>query len=258
MYAIVTAGGIPQPGEPLYEYTQGKSKALLDIAGKPMAQWVLDALSGASTIEAVVFMGLSPAEGLQCAKPMTFIANQGEMLQNILSGVRKVLELAPQETHALVVSSDIPAITPESVDWVVNTALQTDHDLFYNIISREAMEKRFPGSKRSYVHLKDIEACGGDMNVVRTLTATGHDELWRKIIDSRKSAPKQAALLGYDLLLELVLGRLTIENAEKKISKRIGLKGKVLVCPYAEVGMDVDKPHQLEIMRRDLAKRGPA
>ena len=29
MDAIVTAGGIPQPGEPLYEYTQGKSKALL-------------------------------------------------------------------------------------------------------------------------------------------------------------------------------------------------------------------------------------
>jgi hypothetical protein len=36
------------------------------------------------------------------------------------------------------------------------------------------------------------------------------------------------------------------------------LKGKVLVCPYAEVGMDVDKPHQLEIMRLDLAKRGAA
>jgi GTP:adenosylcobinamide-phosphate guanylyltransferase len=258
MYAIVTAGGIPQPGEPLYEYTQGKSKALLDVAGKPMVQWVLDALSGASTIERVVFMGLSPDEGLQCAKPMTFIPNQGEMLQNILSGVRKVLELAPKATHALVVSSDIPAITPESVDWVVNTTLQTDHDLFYNVIARETMEKRFPGSRRSYVHLKDIEACGGDMNLVRTITATGHDELWRRIIDSRKSALKQAALLGFDLLFLLMLRMLTIEKAEKKISKRIGLKGKVLVCPYAEVGMDVDKPHQLEIMRLDLAKRGAA
>jgi CTP:molybdopterin cytidylyltransferase MocA len=223
-----------------------------------MVQWVLDALSGASTIEAVVFMGLSLENGLQCAKPMTFIPNQGEMLQNILSGVRKVLELSPKETHALVVSSDIPAITPESVDWVVKTALQTDHDLFYNVISREIMEKRFPGSRRSYVHLKGLEACGGDMNLVRTLTATGHDELWRRIIDSRKSASKQAALLGYDLLLELLLRRLTIENAEKKISKRIGLRGKVLVCPYAEVGMDIDKPHQLEIMRSDLMKRGAA
>ena len=40
MDAIVTAGGIPMPGEPLYEYTNGSPKALLDIAGKPMIQWV--------------------------------------------------------------------------------------------------------------------------------------------------------------------------------------------------------------------------
>ena len=33
MDAIVTAGGIPHPDEPLYPYTQGGSKATLDIAG---------------------------------------------------------------------------------------------------------------------------------------------------------------------------------------------------------------------------------
>jgi GTP:adenosylcobinamide-phosphate guanylyltransferase len=255
MYAIVTAGGIPQPGEPLYEFTLGKSKALLDIAGKPMVQWVLDALSAASTVEGVVFMGLSPEAGLTCSKPMIFIPNQGEMLANVLNGIKKVLELVPQASHALIVSSDIPAITPESVDWVVNTALKTDDDIYYNVISRDVMEKRFPGSRRSYIRLKEVEVCGGDMNVVRTLTATGRDELWKRIIDSRKNALKQASLLGFDLLFLIMLHQITIEHAERKVSQRIGLKGKVLRCPYAEVGMDVDKPHQLEIMRVDLAKR---
>ena len=42
--AIVTAGGIPQSGDPLYAYSNGDSKALIDVAGKPMIQWVLDAL----------------------------------------------------------------------------------------------------------------------------------------------------------------------------------------------------------------------
>ena len=37
--------------------------------------------------------------------------------------------------------------------------------------------------------------------------------------------------------------------------KRMNITGKAVVSPYAEVGMDVDKPHQLEIMRADLAKR---
>lgn len=36
MDAIVTAGGIPKPDEPLYVRTQGQSKALLDVNGKPM------------------------------------------------------------------------------------------------------------------------------------------------------------------------------------------------------------------------------
>ena len=44
MDAIVIAGGIPQPEDPLYTYSHGDSKALIDVAGKPMVQWVLDAL----------------------------------------------------------------------------------------------------------------------------------------------------------------------------------------------------------------------
>jgi hypothetical protein len=36
---------------------------------------------------------------------------------------------------------------------------------------------------------------------------------------------------------------------------RLNITGKALVCPYAEVGMDVDKLFQLEIMREDLKKQ---
>jgi GTP:adenosylcobinamide-phosphate guanylyltransferase len=255
MYAIVTAGGIPQPGEPLYDYTLGKSKALLAVAGKPMVQWVLDALGAASMVEGVIVIGLSADEGVSCTKPLSFIPNQGEMLSNILTGLKEVQKVAPAASHALIVSSDIPALTPESVDWVANTALQTDHDAYYNVIERQVMEKRFPGSKRTYTRLKGAEVCGGDMNVARTNLATGKDELWQRIIDSRKNAFKQASLLGFDLLFLLLIRQVTIEQAEKKVSQRIGLKGKVLRCPYAEVGMDIDKPHQLEILQADLENR---
>ena len=65
MDAIIIAGGIPEPGDPLYEFTQGKPKALLDIAGKPMVQWVLDAIGGADRIDQVVLVSLSEESGLQ-------------------------------------------------------------------------------------------------------------------------------------------------------------------------------------------------
>jgi NDP-sugar pyrophosphorylase family protein len=90
MDVIVMAGGIPKPDDPLYEYTQGQPKALLDIAGKPMVQWVLDALAEAESIDQVVLISLSEESGLEFTKRITYIPDQGGLLQNVRAGIGKV------------------------------------------------------------------------------------------------------------------------------------------------------------------------
>jgi GTP:adenosylcobinamide-phosphate guanylyltransferase len=254
MDAIVTAGGIPQPEDPLYPYTRGDHKAFIEIAGKPMIQWVLDALDESEKVGNVVITGFTDESKITSRKTRALLPNQGSMLENIRTGAGKVLELNPDSTHVLTVSSDIPSVKPEMIDWIVDTALQTDHDLYYHIITREVMEARFPTSKRTYVHLKGMQVCGGDLNILRTRAVLGKEELWERIIDSRKNAFKQAALVGYGTLLRLLLRALTIEGAEKTAAKRLGVHAKAVICPYAEIGMDVDKPHQLEIMRAELSR----
>jgi len=140
---------------------------------------------------------------------------------------------------------------------VVETALETDEDIYYNVIERETMEKRFPGSKRTWTKLKDMEICGGDMNVARSKLVLDESEssLWEKISNTRKSPLKQAALIGFGTALRLLFGQLTLEQAEESIMERLDITGRAIVCPYAEVGMDVDKPNQLEIIRKDFKKR---
>jgi GTP:adenosylcobinamide-phosphate guanylyltransferase len=256
MDAIVTAGGIPLPEEPLYPATLGQSKALLDVAGKPMIQWVLDALSAAKTVDNIIIVGLTEKMGLQCGKKMYFVSNQGKMVENLQAGARKVKEVNPEASHVLMVSSDIPGISGEMVDWVVNTDMQTDLDVYYHLIQREVMEKRYPDCKRTWTHLKGLEVCGGDMNVGRlSLLLTEDTDIWHKITDARKSPLKQAALVGFDTAFLLLTGQLTLEKAEANIMKRLNITGKAIVCPFAEVGMDVDKLFQLEIMREDLKKQ---
>jgi hypothetical protein len=171
--------------------------------------------------------------------------------------VHKSLELNKKTKHVLMVSSDIPAITSEIVDWIVNTSMKTDDDIYYNIIQREVMEKRFPGSNRTYTRLKDMDVCGGDMNVARAKLVVTEDEngLWEKISNARKSPIKQAALIGFDTLFLLLFRQLTLEMAVEKITNKLDITGQAIVCPYAEVGMDIDKPHQLEIIRKDIKKR---
>ncbi len=255
MDAVVTAGGIPEPDELLYPYTLGKPKALLEIGGKPMVQWVLDALSEAKNVENVVIIGLTAESGVTCTKPLIFLSNKISMIENILGGIHKVLEIDPSATRVLMVSSDIPAITPEMLDWEVETTLQTDVDLCYTVVKREVVEARYPDSRRTYVKLKDVEVCGGDMNVLHTSVVNMNPEVWERLIASRKNPIKQAAIIGFDTLFVIAFRMITLEQAVNRLTSRLKMTGRAVVCPYAEIAMDVDKPNQLEMMRVDLMRR---
>jgi GTP:adenosylcobinamide-phosphate guanylyltransferase len=255
MDAIVIAGGIPRPEDPLYSYSHGDSKALIDVAGKPMIQWILDALGGAKRVDNVILVGLSAKNELTCKKPLYYVSNQGRMLANIVAGVNKALEINKKNQYVLVVSSDIPTIKPEMVDWLVDSCMETKDDLYYGVCPRDVMEARFPGSKRTYTHLKDMDVCGSDINITHVRMATEHLDMWESLIGTRKSPLKQASIIGFGTLLALFTRRLTLEDAVTRVSDRIGIKGRAIVWPYAEPCMDVDKPSQLELLREDLAKQ---
>lgn len=258
MNAIVTAGGIPQPGDKLYAYSNGHSKALIDVAGKPMVQWVLDALGEAKKVDQVIVIGLSPKSGLTCKKPLHFVSNQGRMLANITAGVNKSLELNPKGEYVLVVSADIPALEGGMVDWLIKTCMQTKDDLYYGVCPREVMESRYPESNRTFTKLKDMEVCGSDINVTHVRMVIEHLDTWEQLIGNRKSPLRQAAVIGLDTLFQLATGQFTLQALVERASQRIGIKGRAIIWDRAEPCMDVDKPHQLELMRKDLAKQSQA
>ena len=256
MDAIVTAGGIPLPEDPLYTYTNGDSKALVDVAGKPMIQWVLDAMGDAKHVDNVIIIGLSPKSNVTCKKPLHYISNQGRMLANIVAGVNKSVELNPQVEHVLIASSDIPGIKAEMVDWLIETCMETNEDIYYGVIPREVMETRYPGSNRTYTKLKDIQLCGADMHIAHVTMATepDHLEMWEELIGNRKSPLKQAATIGFGTLLKVATRSITLDDLVVTVTKRLGITGRPIVWKNAEPGMDVDKPHQLEILREDMEK----
>ena len=254
MNAIVTAGGIPQPGDKLYAYSNGESKALIDVAGKPMVQWILDALGDAKHIDQVIVIGLSAKSGLTCKKPLHFVSNQGRMLANIVTGVNKSLELNPKGEYVMLVSSDIPALKGDMVDWLVKTTMETKDDLYYGVCPREVMEARFPTSNRTYTKLKDMEVCGSDINVIHVSMTTEHLDTWEQLIGNRKSPLRQAGVIGIDTLIQLAFKQFTLQALVERASQRIGIKGRAILWDKAEPCMDVDKPHQLELMREEMEK----
>ena len=251
MDAIILAGGIPTSDDPLYLAANGQSKALIDVAGKPMAQWVVDALAGAKSVDRIIIVGLSADVNLQSSKPMDFLPESGGMLANLTAGVEHLQSIDPSIQQVLLLSCDIPTITPEMIDWRVQGA-DPDSDLEYSVIKKETMDSRFPTASRSYVRLQDVDVCGGDMNVIH-VRLVEDTTFWERMVAARKRPLQQAALLGFDLLFLVLIRRITINDAVKRVSNRLGLKGRAVISPYAEIGMDVDKPHQLELVISDLS-----
>jgi GTP:adenosylcobinamide-phosphate guanylyltransferase len=248
---IITAGGFPEPDDPLFEFTQGRSKALLDVAGKPMAQWVLDALDGSKQTGNIVIVGLDGPNGLTSSKKLHFVPNQGSMLDNIFEAARKVKEINPGAEKLLLSSSDIPTITSEMVDWIIDQ-IEASDDLLYQAVERSIMEKRFPDSQRTFTKLKGIQICGGDINVASIDTVLAENSIWQKLADGRKNPLKQASLVGFDTLLSVLLRLENIDQLAKRAGRNLGLNARGILSPYPEIAMDVDKVSHLETVRKDL------
>ncbi len=252
--AIVLAGGKITDDDPLFPLIGSAKKSMLNVAGKPMIQWVIEAVDQAEMVSNVIVAGLEEELWFDVKKPITTIPDAGTMLTNIKRGLTVVNEGGHGERFALLASGDIPAITPEIVDWRVRGALEIGADINYAVVTKETMEARFPNSQRSYVRLRDMLVCGGDLNVLST-ALIGKDELWDRLIQARKSAWRQVSLLGYDLLLQFLLRRISLEGAGMKVSTRLGLHGVGTVSPYAEVAMDIDKPAHLEAIEQAMQNR---
>jgi len=254
MDVIVLAGGISTPADPLYEMAPGGLKSMIRIAGKPMVQWVLDALSGAKLVESVLVIGIKETMDLTCSKDIAFLDDAGTLIGNIQQGCTFFDQLHPQNSHVITISADIPALTPEIIDQSIQTYQAYDLDVCYTVLDRAVMERRFPNSKRTYVKIKDGEVCGGDLNYIRKKAVLHPAGLWEELIKNRKNPIKQASLIGFGTLLLLALGRLTLDDAASRVCRRLGITGKAVRSPFAEIGMDVDKPFQFEIMEKDLLR----
>ncbi|MBN1939870.1 MAG: phosphatase PAP2 family protein [Candidatus Aminicenantes bacterium] len=254
--AFIVAGGVPGPKDPIYSETRGGPKTLIPINGKPMVQWVIDALDEAETIGRIVVVGLDEASGLTAVKPLSFFPDQGGLFQNVVAGIHGLAALDPEAEYGLAASGDIPGIRGDMVDWLVRESVSKNLDVHYVIGGREVVDKRFPESRRTFIPFRDGKYCGGGIHVISVNKNIAVPKIWDRLGEARKNPARMAAVIGPKIMFGLLFRRLTVEGVMKAFCRRFRITGRAVFAPYAEMVMDVDKPHHLEVMRRHLSARG--
>jgi GTP:adenosylcobinamide-phosphate guanylyltransferase len=255
---VVTAGFDPVSPDPLAAAVGAPQKALIDVAGRPLVWWTVQALRECPLVGRIVVVGIDPALQVDLGEGVECLPNLPDHMENVISGVNRLLAHRPDMEYGIIASGDVPMLRPETVSWLVNTCLADRYDFYYPIVQDQVMEVQFPGAGRSYVRVREGRFCGGDIFVFRTVVLQANLALARRLMAARKNPLRQASMFGWKALVKVVLGRLTIAEGEKVASRLLGCRARVIISPHADLGMDVDKPHQLEMARRLLAARAGA
>lgn len=253
--AIIGAGGSYDPDDPLLRHAGVRHKALIPIAGAPMIAHVAQALADSGYVAHLIVVGLSQEHGVVFPLPVTFVPEAGGILENALAGIEALHHITPGAQRVLVCATDIPLITGEMVRYLVDTALTTSADVCYTVVRRETMEARFPASGRSFARLRDGQFAGGDVHLVNPAIFDRNRELMNDILGARKNNFKQARMIGLRFLLKFLLRRLSVADGERKAESILGVPCRVIPVRYAELGMDVDKPHQLDQVQAEMEGR---
>ncbi|MCB8945121.1 MAG: NTP transferase domain-containing protein [Ardenticatenaceae bacterium] len=253
MHCVITAGGLAAPDEPMYALTQGKPKALLAMNGRTMLERVVDALQGSRAIDEIVVVGLGSDMGMHFARPVAHVPDHGSLAGNIIAGADWLREHHPDETVFVFCSADIPTLTAAIVDAFVDGCRPFDQGIYYSIVTREVMEARFPHSHRTFTKLKGgLEFAGGDLHIIRLDALRDNYELLNTLTNVRKHAWKIARVAGLRLIVRLLLRQLTIPEMEAEAKRIAGFTAKIVLSQHAELGMDADKPGQVELLRKEF------
>lgn len=254
--AVILAGEDTRRPNPLLTQVGITNKALLPVAGQPMIAYVVAALAGSHHIGRIVIIGLPPQPNLTLAREVIYLPDQGGLMDNVAHGFGWLAQQGAAEQHGLLLTADMPLLTTAMVDWFITACQPLDLDLYWAVVERGTMEATFPASKRTYLRLVEGSFCSGDLMLGKVKLALERQELARRIVDRRKSIFQQLRMLGPGVVIKFLLRRLTRPDLRALLQRLLHLRGQEVIVPFAEVGMDVDKPHQLAQVEAYLAQRG--
>ena len=248
--ALVLAGS-PNNGA-LHTCSPVSYEALIPINGKLMLDYVLEALRPCSRIGRIVIVG--PKDELTAhfndSDNNTVLVEHGrELTENVLLGLKHL----PGAEQVLLLTSDIPLITTQAIEDFLDLCAGEDADLYYPIVAREEVEKRFQSAQRTYVQLKEGVYTGGNICLFKPAAMEECIPRGRKLVDARKNPLQLCRLVGFVFMIKFLMKSITLAEAQFMVSRLLGLQGRVVISRYPEVGVDVDKPSDLALVCNQLA-----
>lgn len=232
--AVIPAGGTIDTAYAKAIGSQHRALAPFGRDHKPLLQHIVDALRGSGKIRRIICVApeaiFPRIDGVDLWKPAG-----GSGPDNIRAGLAE----ADPSAQALICTSDLPFLTPESVRDFLNACCR-DAEIAVGVVGAEDYLWVFRDAPPSeFVRLSDAgQVTLGGLFLVRPELLTRQEKLFQQIFAGRKDQWRMAGLLGPRLLWQFATKTLCLRDIVSRAEGLLG--GTVQVIPNTKPSLAYD------------------
>lgn len=242
--AVVLAGGtLEESLRPLAPRVN--HKAWIPLGDRLMVERVLDALDGCGPriVERVLVASESDVPE-NVRKRVDSIALPGSSpVRSWESGAQ---QLKRRDLPVLGIPCDMCFLEPPSIEDFLDRCAQRRAEIYYSFVRRETSEARYPGLRHTWVKMREGTFCGGGLAMMSPEAIARARAFLEELAAVRKRPWKLAGVLGPKIIFKLLLGMLSVRDAEERMSLLMKARTVGIESPYPDVGFNVDAAEELE------------
>ena len=244
--AIVLAGSRGGT-DPVAAYAGVSDKALVEVAGSTMLARVVGALRQAGARRVLVVHSSDAVRDHALALGCEVLAGESGPSASAAAA------LAHLGAPALLTTADHALLAPE---WITDflAAIPAGADVAALLARRDVVEAAVPETRRTWLRFADGAWSGCNLFQLATPRAAQALALWQQVERERKRPWRIVRRLGPALLVRYLLGRLTLAEAIARIGTLAGVRAAMVPSPHGLAAVDVDKPADLDLVRRLLGQ----
>ncbi|GEM_PF-137774 len=237
---------------PLHKSHSCKNKALLEIHGKPMLDWVVEAFAQSDYIDNIIVLGTEELDKLSSMRYVNKRIPSGlDVVQDIIHGVTYLSTFErkqSKESGYLIANADTVFLTREAIDKALENISQSQADVNLHYVEESTFNKNQTDLKESRSYIKI-----GDKSYAQT--AIYHIKNFHFLRNFIAETVELRANLDDAQALVKVIGAQNAQSLDEVrdlLAAKIKTSVSIFESTHVELAMDIYDEHDLRLAERYL------
>ncbi len=248
--------------DPLAQAGGVSHKCFIDIAGRPMLAWVVEAVAESGRIghillsieEEAIDGARAILDDLGVTDRVTFVPSR----DNIASSVAAVTEAYPEALPLVITTGDNALHTAEMVRFFCDALPSVSEDAAIGLTPASYVLEKYPEGSRAFHRFRDGAFSSCNIYALLTRKALDAPQVFRT---GGQFGKKPKRLIGAFGIVSFILYKsrlVTLRTVLKFLSRAIGVRTAPVLMPFAEGPIDVDRMQDWKLAEQIIKARTAA